>query len=183
MRNLALLTGLLSYAFVLGWAMRGYYQPAYNSARGISDAPDSLVAVQTGSVEVSRKYKFKRSFIDYPISARYDGNSSVQLDFASCQYGKQYEELLKKTAESGANFAGHFAFTEIRTEENGLVSIVVDLKTGRVYMGPDANKGYQFYLGSRMLMINPPDSHGWYSPCDSCLPEQYLWTGKYFKKL
>jgi len=183
MRNLTLTIGLAIYTFVLGWAMRGYFQSSFLPSPSINDAPDSTITKQTGAIEVSRKFISKNSFVHFPTSERYAGDSSIKLDYSTCQTGIKYHHFLKKAVEAGANFAGHFSFSEIRTGSNSLGSFIIDLRTGKVTAGPEAGSGYQFYLGSNMSITNPPDSHGWYFPGENGSPEEYVWTGNAFRKL
>jgi hypothetical protein len=36
------------------------------------------------------------------------------------------------------------------------------MQTGKVYNGVISEIGYEFKKGSKLLIVNPPDSSGWY---------------------
>src|SRR5258705_13747218 len=86
--------------------------------------------------------------------------------------------------EQGVNFAGHFCFVYWGCGSPCKLSAVVDITTGNVYNGLPAETGYAFKKDSKVLVINPPDSTGFYNK--EILwqqPSQYAWTGKTFIKL
>jgi hypothetical protein len=172
--GIAFVTFAIGVSFGITWNNRLVLRQA--------NAADSIM-IEAGPVEISRKFDPEKSFADFPTAERYKGKAPAYLDYSTCIYGRMYKSICRKAADSGANFAGHYAFQVIQCGPSCQLSVVVDLKTGKVYAGPQAGSGYQFYIGSKILVVNPPDSHGWYSPCGYCIPEQYLWTGVEFKKL
>lgn len=76
------------------------------------------------------------------------------------------------------NFGGHYCFVEWGCGSPCQTSALVDLKTGVVYDGVDAALGYEFRKDSRMLIVNPPDSTGFYLNCPYCEPLIYVWNEK-----
>ena len=132
---------------------------------------------------VRKKYVAKASFNDYPVSKKYKGPIPRTLDFSTCGSGKLYQKATKEEVKEGPDFAGQFAFTQVSCGTGCYSSTVVDLKTGKVFAGPKSSNGYSFKVSSSLLIVNPPDSKGYYTDCELCAPELYVWTGKKFKKI
>ena len=86
--------------------------------------------------------------------------------------------------EHGVNFAGHFCFVYWGCGSPCKLSAVVDMKTGIVYNGVPSSIGYAFKKNSKVLVLNPPDTNGWYDKNISHqIPKQYVWTGEEFTEL
>ena len=148
-----------------------------------SDDKETILKMLDGSLDIRRKFTATKSFEDFSVNGKWKGNSIKILDFTTSKYGKLYKAESKKSLEIGAVFAGRFAFTAVDCGMGCFASTIIDLKTGNVYDGPHASIGYKYKLNSRLLIVNPPDSTGYYFPCDYCEPELYVWTGKSFKKI
>lgn len=108
-----------------------------------------------------------------------------KLNFSNYEYKKMFKTATRKgVEENGVNFAGHFCFVYWGCGSPCKLSAVVDMKTGIVYNGLNSEIGYEFKKNSNILIVNPPDSTGFY---DKNIiwqqPSEYIWTGKTFKKL
>lgn len=132
---------------------------------------------------VRKKFVPKVSFGDYAVSKKYKGPIPQTLDFSTCGSGKLYQKATKAEVKGGPDFAGQYAFAQVSCGTDCYSSTIVDLKTGKVYAGPKSSNGYQFKINSSLLIVNPPDSKGYYPDCEICAPELYVWTGKKFKKI
>ena len=85
----------------------------------------------------------------------------------------------------GSNFSGHYNLARWGCGTNCINGAITDLQTGLVYDIPPASLDYQFRSNSRLLVINPPDSSGYFDDCSYCKPELWLWNDikKMFEKL
>ena len=147
------------------------------------DEKEIVIKTPDGSVEILRKFRPLKSFKDFIVTEKFKKKPVTILDFSTSKYGKLYKTETKKSLASGQVFAGHYSFTCSDCGLGCFASTIVDLKTGNVYDGPHASLGYEYKLNSRLLIINPPATEGYYAACDYCEPELYVWTGKSFKKI
>ena len=110
---------------------------------------------------------------------------SKKLNFSKYEYKKQFiTRTTQEVEEHQVNFAGHYSFVYWGCGSPCKLSAVVDLKTGIVYDGIPSAIGYSFKKDSRILIVNPPDSSGWYFKYPAWGPPvQYIWTGIMFKEL
>lgn len=143
----------------------------------------TVTDVEPENAEVKKKYIAKVAFKDYPVSKTYKGPVPKTLDFSTCGSGKLYQKATKEEVKEGPDFAGQYAFTQVSCGTGCYSSTVVDLKTGKVFAGPKSSNGYSFKVSSSLLIVNPPDNKGYYTDCELCAPELYVWTGKKFKKI
>jgi len=141
-----------------------------------------IVKTPDGSIDIKRRFILNKTFKDFPAE-KMKGKTANELDFSTCKYGKLYKTASKKAIAKGIVFAGRFAFASINCGTGCYSSTIIDTKTGKVYDGPHSSSGYQYKANSRLLIINPPQADGFYTPCEYCEPEAYVWTGKEFKKL
>ena len=73
---------------------------------------------------------------------------------------------------TGLNFGGHYCFVYLGCGSDCQLSFIVDLKTGIVYLGIDAGRGYQFKPNSKLLIVNPPNDG---PPSSIFKTEYYVW--------
>ena len=148
-----------------------------------NDEKEVIVKTPDGSIDIKRRFILNKTFKDFPAGEKFKGKLPKELDFSTCKYGKLYKTASKKAVAKGIVFAGRFAFASINCGTGCFSSTIIDMKTGKVYDGPHASSGYQYKASSRLLIINPPQPDGFYTPCEYCEPEAFVWTGKEFKKL
>ena len=112
-------------------------------------------------------------------------NFAVPLDFSKYKYKKTFITVTKEgVKDNGINFAGHFCFVYWGCGSPCKLSAVVDMKTGIVYNGLSGETGYKFKKNSKVIIVNPPDSSGWYNKNVFWeQPSQYIWTGNNFIKV
>lgn len=108
-----------------------------------------------------------------------------KLDFSRFKYGQQFITRTKDgVIEKGLNFAGHYSFVYWGCGSPCKLSAVVDLRTGIVYNGVISEIGYLCSPNSRVLVVNPPDSTGWYNKNIAwAIPRQFVWDGQRFHEL
>lgn len=124
------------------------------------------------------------SYENYPARDLYVG-SKAKLDNNSHPLAKQFKTRIKTTYEQqGLNFAGHYCFVYWDCGSGCKMSIIIDLKTGKVFPGPTSSTGYEFRKDSKRITINPPyadyfnngDNAGYYrADCEWCIPEIWVW--------
>ena len=115
-------------------------------------------------------------FADFPT--RVDSlKSSARVDYSSNPTAHMYRTVLTQTYKrEGINFAGHYCFTSWGCGSPCQECAIIDTRTGKVYDGPSAGNGYGYQKDSRMLIVNPPDSEGWYLNVPYAIPEVYIWN-------
>ena len=93
--------------------------------------------------------------------------------------------ITKDYKEKGRNFAGHYCFIYWGCGSPCKASAVVDLETGNVYDGPSSSLGYDYRKDSRLLIVNPTDTTGFFVNCPYCILEKWVWNEqkKQFAKL
>ncbi len=78
----------------------------------------------------------------------------------------------------GVNFAGHYSFIYWGCGSPCTSCVIVDVKTGRVYSGPDSAFGYTFHKDSRFLIVNSKQANKDFAgaPYNELYPEEkWVW--------
>ena len=98
------------------------------------------------------------------------------LDFSTNKEAYQFRTTIKDAYNTGySNFAGHYTFVSWGCGSPCQQAAIVDHRTGYIYNAPAAALGYDFRADSRMLIVNRPDSLGFYLDCVYCKPAIYVW--------
>jgi|WetSurMetagenome_2_1015567.scaffolds.fasta_scaffold67048_1 hypothetical protein len=124
------------------------------------------------------KIKFEPyiSFTDYKVYKVYKGKKAP-IDYNSNKTAKMFKtRITEGYKKEGANFAGHYCFIYWGCGSPCQESAIVDLTDGKVYDGPSGGNGYDFCINSRMLIVNPPDSDGFYIGCFWAHPEIWIFN-------
>lgn len=94
-------------------------------------------------------------FEDYKVNIIYCGKKSP-INFKGNPTARVYRTvILEGYWSSGVNFAGHYSFVYWGCGSPCTGSAIVDVRTGKVYNGPDSAFGYKFEKNSRLVIINP----------------------------
>ncbi len=141
---------------------------------------------QIAKVDTVGKEKFSYT-IDYGkyIVDTFSGKRA-KINYSSSKTAKRFRSTIRWSIDNfGTDFAGHYNLAMWGCGTDCLNGAITDLKTGRVYDIPPASLDYKFKQNSRLLVINPPDSLGYYDSCSYCEPELWLWNDnkKKFEKL
>jgi len=145
----------------------------------ISTNNDSLKIVKSLNdtiIEGRKLIKFqpKISFNDFLVK-NIDTKNKAKLDLNSNKNASLFKTRLKNAYKSdSSNFAGHYNFVFWGCGSSCQSSLIIDRLTGKIYDSPVASLGYKFYAKSRMLIVNPPDSNGYYEYCAYCKPIIYI---------
>lgn len=116
------------------------------------------------------------TFDNFPADTVVHGKYS-DIDLRSNDWASNYRTALRKAYDSdSANFAGHYTFVSFGCGSTCLTSFIIDRRNGKVYNSPSAETGYEFRVDSRMLLVNPPDSEGYYFDCSYCKPIAYIFN-------
>ena len=122
----------------------------------------------------SIKFEPYIGFDDFKIKV-VDHRKYADLDIKSNIIASNYQTRLREGYKvDTANFAGHYTFVYFGCGSPCQGSLVIDRKTGKVYDSPSASLGYDFRVDSRMLIVNPPDTSGFYDDCVYCKPIIYI---------
>ncbi len=113
-------------------------------------------------------------FEDFKVVNTLDTKHAI-LDLKSNINAYNFRTLIRiKYSEKNANFAGHYTFVDWGCGSPCYNSLLIDRQTGKIYDSPDAVFGYDFRSNSRMLIVNPPDSNGFYSDFGYSKPVIYI---------
>ena len=124
------------------------------------------------------KFEPNVSFEDFIIDSIYKGSKSP-IDYGSNPTAKSFKTVLTNDYKStDINFGGHYTFIYWGCGSPCQQSAMVDWLDGKVYDGPVAGLGFDFRSNSKMLIVNPPDSSGFYEICGYCTPEIWIWDEK-----
>jgi len=122
---------------------------------------------------LSIKFEPYISFDDFPVDSVEAGRKS--LDFSTNKEAYQFRTRIRDAYNTkSANFAGYYTFVSWGCGSPCQDAVIVDRRTGYIYDAPPASLGYDFRLNSRMLIVNAPDSLGFYVDCVYCKPLIYI---------
>tara|TARA_R110002050_G_scaffold69210_3_gene149772 strand:+ start:1997 stop:2629 length:633 start_codon:yes stop_codon:yes gene_type:complete len=124
----------------------------------------------------SIKFEPYIGFNDFSVAA-IDHKKYAELDLKSNRVANSYRTRLREGYKSDtANFGGHYTFIYFGCGSPCQGSLLIDRKTGKVYDSPGASGGYDYQVDSRMLIVNPPDTNGFYHDCPYCKPIIYIFN-------
>ena len=122
----------------------------------------------------SIKFEPCTSFDEFKVSS-VDHKKYADLDLKSNKDASNFRTILTNGYSSDtANFAGHYSFVYWGCGSPCQMSLVIDRKTGKIYASPMASLGYDFRVYSKMLIVNPPDTNGFYDNPFNIKPVIYL---------
>lgn len=125
---------------------------------------------------VSQKFQPYISFNDFKVAHLFD-SKKAPIKYNSNITARRYKTVITEAYnKEGQNFAGHYCFTYWGCGSPCQESALVDLEDGKVYDGPAASLAYAFKKNSTMLIVNPPDSAGFYEDCAYCIPAIWIWN-------
>jgi len=117
-------------------------------------------------------------FSDFKTDSIYYGKKAI-LDLKSNPLGTENRTVISRGYNStNANFAGHYILVYWGCGSPCKESVIVDVKTGKIYECPSAAMAYEYKVDSRVLIVNPPDWGSYYSDCAGCQPELYIFDEK-----
>lgn len=117
------------------------------------------------------------SFDEFKVSNVYHGKKA-QINYNSNKTAKKFNTVITNTYNNSAvNFGGNYIFAMWGCGTDCQQCAIIDLTDGRVYDGPVASELYDFRDNSRMLIVNPPDSSGFYDDIFGH-PEIWIWNEK-----
>lgn len=122
----------------------------------------------------SIKFEPYISFDDFKVNS-VDHKKYADLDLKSNKDANNFRTRLKEGYSSDrSNFAGHYTFVYWGCGSPCQSSLLIDRQTGKIYDSPGASLGYDFQVDSKMLIVNPPDTIGFYDDCFYCKPIIYI---------
>jgi hypothetical protein len=153
---------------------------ANNNAFAVRDTPN------ISKVDTVRREKFSKpiQFDKYRVDT-FSGKLTA-IDYSSNKTARRFRSAINWSIDQyGMNFAGHYNLARWGCGTSCQSGAITDLKTGGVYDIPTASLDYEFRKDSRLIVVNPPDSTGYYDYCSYCEPELWIWNAnkKKFEKL
>ncbi len=152
----------------------------FSDTQGIEQ--EVLVVCYNDHIELKPKSFFNKTFEDFNV--KIENINSVPIDYNSNKIAKQFKTVISEQYVKGINFAGHYSITEWGCGSNCFETAITDIKTGKVYAGPTSydvggvrfDRQYiDFRPDSKLIIINPPDSLGFYDQGMFDKPGYYLW--------
>lgn len=134
-----------------------------------------LLAVTPFSGQSQQSYPFTR----YPAESLYRGKPVPPKLITPTQH--EFRTVLRKGAQQGPNFAGHFTVVEWGCGSDCIVFAIVDATTGKVYETgmPPVNDAYpcglSYKLESRLFVVEKSST-----PTSDCKAWLYTWDGSRF---
>lgn len=150
--------------------------------------PEIGIILETENIKLYGDTTINKSKISYAVIkfepyicfeyfkvSKVDNKKYAALDLKSNQNANKFRTRLKEAYDADtANFAGHYSFVYWGCGSPCQSSLVIDRTTGKIYDAPVSSLGYDFRVDSRMLIINPPDTNGFYGECIYCKPVIYI---------
>ena len=107
------------------------------------------------------KFEPHVSFSDFHVDEI--DTAKAKLDFTSNKGAYRFRTRIREAYKADTvDFAGHYTFVWWGCGSPCQDGVIVDRTTGKIYEVPSASFGYDFMPNSRMLIINSPDSAGFY---------------------
>jgi len=133
----------------------------------------------------SIKFEPYISFEDFQV-AKID-SAKADLNLSSNKNANRFRTRIRDAYKADTvNFAGHYTFAWWGCGSPCQSGVIIDRRTGQIYDAPSAALGYDFRPDSRMLIVNTPDSLGFYDDCFYCKPVIYILdekTKKFIERL
>ena len=121
----------------------------------------------------------QESFEKYSVSYIYSGQMSP-INLKSNRTARVYKTRISESyKQNGVNFAGHYSFVYWGCGSPCTGCAIIDVRTGKVYSGPDSGFGYNFKKNSRLLIVNPKDtvSNSGQNPWDEVYKQKrWVWV-------
>jgi hypothetical protein len=118
---------------------------------------------KTTKIDTSKKVKFTMP-IEYDkfIVDSFIGKK-ITIDYSINKTARRFRSAIKWSIDKfAANFGGHYNLARWGCGTTCINGAITNLKTGKVYDLPPATIDYDFRNNSILLVINPPDSTGYY---------------------
>lgn len=141
------------------------------------------IADQNSRTVKRKKFVPKYTFEDFPAENVFDG-TPVQIDYNSHKLAREFKTVMTSAVRAGPpNFAGHYIFVSWGCGSPCQMSAIVDAKTGKVYEGLGSGVGFDIRKNSKLVIVNPPDSEGYYENNWWNIPELHVWKDGKFELL
>jgi hypothetical protein len=124
-------------------------------------------------------------FNDFIVDSLFKGQK-CPIDYNSNRTAKRFITIITDTyAHTKLNFGGFYTLVAWGCGAPCQECALVDWRDGKVYDGPNAALGFDFRANSRMLIVNSPDSTGFFPDCAYCQPQIWIWEEniKMFKEI
>jgi hypothetical protein len=135
--------------------------------------------------EIAKSEEASKIFNELKVDSLYK-NEKHSIDYNSNSTARRFKTVITNAyKKEGLNFGGHYCFVYWGCGSPCKASAIVDLSTGKVYDAPAASIGYDYRMDSRILIVNPKDTTGFFVDCAYCNQEVWILneqTKKFHKK-
>lgn len=130
-----------------------------------------------GTVDTVRQKKFTKPIQYDKFTVDTFTCKQAGINYSSNKTARRFRSAINLSIDNfGMNFAGHYNLSRWGCGTSCQNGAITDLQTGHVYDIPTASLDYEFRKDSRLLVVNPPDSTGFYDYCSYCEPEFWVWN-------
>ena len=95
------------------------------------------------------------------------------LDFSTSNLDFK-EEIIEAYQKSEINFAEHYFFIELSCGSPCYQSFIIDMRDGKVYVGPNAALTFQFQVGENFVITDAPETYE-KDDCEICTRRTFIW--------
>ncbi|MFL9829626.1 hypothetical protein ACSV4D_12345 [Flavobacterium sp. ARAG 55.4] len=165
MKQIILFKILIFFILIYGCKKDNYLQQNVPIKKNINK-------LECGKIKFETKYKFD----SFPVKKILSTKSNLELNTNISTFSRYYKTRIKQSFEKEEiNFAGKYIINYWGCGSPCAVGIAINAQNGKLIEIPASSVGYEFKINSRLLIVNPPDSVGYYSKdCAYCKPELYL---------
>ncbi len=139
---------------------------------------DSVNMPVTSSENAGLYERYQITMEEYENSGNYSAGNLYrgklsQVDEKSHTEAQNFKTALREGMEEGINFAGKYTVVTIGCGTNCQRHFIVDRETGKITDQVQGSMGARYSTGSRVFILNPPDSSANYNQCQDCSPKAY----------
>lgn len=142
----------------------------------------------SGSENPDLYNRYRITTEEYQHSGQYDVGDMYRgrlapLDENSHSDARTYRTAISNALQDGVNFAGKYTVVTVGCGTSCQLHLVVDRESGKVLDKLQGSAGASFAPGSRLFILNAPDSAINYTECPDCKPQAYEFVDGRFRKL
>jgi hypothetical protein len=142
----------------------------------------SLISSGTSIAQKNQQPRFE----SYRVKKRFSGKPA-QVNLRSHPNARLFRTMLKRSAEKGPNFAGHYTVGIWGCGSDCRTVAVIDAVTGKVYFAPfEVSTGASFRIDSRLFIANDSEIDrylGGEEMLDVYTPSWYVWRNGRFVEI
>jgi hypothetical protein len=173
MSNLKPIFGCVLFGLMINLSFIGCSQPKSTNNKMISNTlKKNNDTTHLDMTQFVSNYNFDQFMVD-KISKK---NPKLQINTKVNNFTRRYRTMIHESfAKHEVNFSGQYIVNYWGCGSPCQVGVAINAQNGQIIELPSASGGYDFRKNSRLLILNPPDSLGYYlKDCSFCQPETYV---------